>query len=125
MPGKVLERDDLEHPIPPEWHATFHRIAEAFVERDFTLQDHQIDGVAPIEPATAKFIADNITAYGDNLVSLHPATWEWAVYRWMDGYWELLVDLTTAGEEVSDLTLHARLSDEDRPMLRIWSVHVA
>src|ERR1044072_698681 len=36
----MLAEDDLEHPIPAERRATFHRIADAFVEGDFTLWDH-------------------------------------------------------------------------------------
>jgi hypothetical protein len=81
-------------------------------------------GVSPVDPATAKSIASNIRAYGDSLVRLHPATWERSVYRWTDGHWVLLVDLTTASEQVSDLTLHARLPNADRSTLEIWPVHV-
>jgi hypothetical protein len=42
----------------------------------------------------------------------------------MDGYWQFLVDLTTAGEKASDLTLHAKLNDGAPPRLEIQSVHV-
>lgn len=120
----MLERDDAEHRIPPEWRGVFHRIADALAEGDFGLSRHKIEGVSAIDPSTAKSIADNILAYGENLAPLHPATWETSVYRWMDGYWQLLVDLTTAGMQVSDLTLHAKLHDTDRPTLEIQSVHV-
>jgi len=42
----------------------------------------------------------------------------------MNGYWQLLVDLTTQREQVSDLTLHAKLHDTEPPTLEIESVHV-
>ncbi|WP_425504520.1 DUF7668 domain-containing protein [Qipengyuania soli] len=48
-------------------------------------------------------------AYGDELAPLDDATWKRSIYRWMDGYWLVLVDLTTRSEAVSDLALHARL----------------
>ncbi len=120
----MLAKDDAEHPVPSQWHATFHRVADAFVKGDYALCDNIIDGVLPVDSATAEFIAESITAYGDSLAPLHPNTWQRAVYRWMDGYWQFLVDLTTASEEVSDLTLHAKLYDGDSPRLEIQSVHV-
>lgn len=42
----------------------------------------------------------------------------------MDGYWQVLVDLTTAAEPVSDLTLHAKLYEGNGSRLEIDSVHV-
>jgi len=65
-----------------------------------------------------------VSAYGDRLAPLHASTWDHAVYRWMGGYWQFLVDLTTDSEEVSDLTLHVTLRDAEPPTLEIGSVHV-
>ena len=118
------EKDNLEHPVPEPWRSTFRQIADAFVAGDFQLRHHTVDGVAPVDPATAERIAENVTVYGEPLAALNDATWERSVYRWMDGYWHLLVDLTTRVEPVSDLTLHARLCDVDGPRLEIDSVHV-
>jgi hypothetical protein len=42
----------------------------------------------------------------------------------MDGYWQVLVDLTTKGELASDLTLHVRLYEADSPRVVVASVHV-
>ncbi|MET0360313.1 MAG: hypothetical protein ABW048_01045, partial [Sphingobium sp.] len=88
------------------------------------LQAHLIDGVLPTGQSTAQFIADSIRAYGDPIAPLKQATWDWAVYRWMDGYWQFLVDLTTEGEDVSDLTLRATLRDCDNARIEVQSVHV-
>jgi len=120
----MLQRDDNEHQVPMDWHAPFEQIVSAFLLEDFQLVDHPVDRVKPIDTSTAKSIANNIAAYGAPLARLNPATWERSVYRWMDGYWEFLVDLTTDEEEVSDLSLHARLQDAPEARLEVQSVHV-
>ena len=119
----MLKKDDAEHPVPEPWRSTFRQIASAFAAGDFHLRDRVIDGVAPIDEATAEYIADNVAAYGDALAPLNDATWDHSVYRWMEGYWQMLVDLTTEGEPVSDLTLHAKLY-EASGRLEVDSVHV-
>ena len=57
-------KDDEEHPIPEAWRASLRQIANAFVDGDFELRKHPVEGVAPIDPATAKHIAENVAAYG-------------------------------------------------------------
>jgi hypothetical protein len=121
----MLVRDDHEHSVPSELHATFHEIAGAFAIGDYLLRNHAILGVREVDPLTAKAIAESVSAYGGSLAPLHPSTWDYAVYRWMGDYWQMLVDLTTEGEDVSDLTLHAKLHDTEPPTLEIESVHVA
>jgi len=120
----MLKKDDIEHPVPLERRAAFHAIADAFVAGDFALQTHVIEGVSPTEQSTAQFIADSISAYGDPIAPLNPTTWDRAVYRWMGGYWQFLVDLTTEAENVSDLTVHAILRDSDNARVEVQSVHV-
>jgi hypothetical protein len=120
----MLQRDDAEHPVPEEWRATFQQIADAFVAGDFALIKTAIDRVSPLDQATAGSIANNVTAYGDELAPLNSATWEWARYRWMNGHWEFIVDLTTTRDPVSDLALHSKLADSDHSALEIRSVHV-
>lgn len=120
----MLKKDDAEHPIPEPWRPKFRQIANALAAGDFQLREHRIDGVAPVHSATAQSIADNIAAYGEALAPLNDATWDRSVYRWMDGHWQILVDLSTEGEPVSDLTLHAKLYEADGPRLEIDSVHV-
>jgi hypothetical protein len=105
----MLQKDEAEHPVPELFRSTFRQIAEAFVAGDFQLQDRPIAGVKPIDPDTAERIANNISAYGKTLAPLNEQTWDRSIYRWMDGYWYMLVDLTTRSEPVSDLALHAKL----------------
>lgn len=120
----MLQRDDAEHEVSLEWRGHFAQIVDAFLLDDFLLSDHPIDRVQPVSSATAEAIVNNVTAYGATLAALNTATWERSVYRWMDGYWLFLVDLTTDDEEVSDLTLHAKLHDASDARLEIQSVHV-
>ena len=120
----MLQKDDLEHPVPEPWRSTFREIVDAFVAGDFELRHRTVDGVEPLGRATADRIAENVSAYGEPLAPLNDATWERSVYRWMDGYWQVLVDLSTASEPVSDLTLHAKLYEGNGSRVEVDSVHV-
>ena len=121
-PPMVLERDDQEHPVPIPLRDRIRSIVDAFMEGDLSLERHPIKGVAGIDAQTAGHIAGNIADYGDTLATLDEATWGRSCYRWMDGYWEILVDLTTSREAVSDLTLHMKVRDGSR-RIEICSVH--
>lgn len=79
----MLPKDDAEHAVPLELHATFHDIADALAAGDYFLRDHVVDGVRTIDRSTAEAIAENVSAYGDSLAPLHPSTWDYAVCRWM------------------------------------------
>ncbi len=105
----MLKKDDAEHAVPEALRPTFRQIADALAAGDFQLRTHPIAGVRPVDADTAERIADNISAYGEALAPLNEQTWDRSIYRWMDGYWQILVDLTTSSEPVSDLTLHAKL----------------
>ncbi len=120
----MLLRDDDEHEVPLDWRAPFEQIVEAFLQGNFQLSDHPVTRVKSIAPELAEGIVKNLNAYGAPLAPLSNATWERSVYRWMDGYWLFLVDLTTVDEEVSDLTIHAKLPDTPEARLQIESIHV-
>ncbi|MDQ3080030.1 MAG: hypothetical protein M3R03_08550 [Pseudomonadota bacterium] len=120
----MLQKDETEHSIPEPWRTIFRQIADAFAAGDFALRHHRIAGVEPVDPSTAQHIADKIAAYGGGLAPLSDATWKQSVYRWIDGHWLMLVDLSTVAEPVSDLTLHAKLHEADDLRLEINSVHV-
>lgn len=116
--------DDAEHSVPELWRAKFAEIAAALADGDFQLCRSNVDGVDPVGQETADLIAANVTAYGDGLAPLDEATWERSIYRWMGGYWQVLVDLSTISEPVSDLTLHAKVYEADCSRLTIDSVHI-
>lgn len=76
-----------------------------------------IAGVRLSDVKVSDLIAQNVRAYGDQLTTLTDEAWDSSRYRWMDGYWQVLLDLSTDRENVSDLVLHARIRDE--PALHI------
>ncbi|MGB7374426.1 DUF7668 domain-containing protein [Pontixanthobacter sp.] len=110
--------------MPVLWRPKFKEIAAALAAGDFQLCKSRVEGVEPVDQETANLIAANVTAYGDRLASLEEVTWDRSAYRWMGGYWQVLVDLSTMNEPVSDLTLHAKVFEADCSRLRIDSVHV-
>jgi hypothetical protein len=121
----MLFKDDVEHPIPTHLRETFRQIAHSFVAGDFQLRDHPVERVLPVSAQTAAWIAENVAAYGDTLAPLDDRTWDRSFYRWMEGYWEVLVDLTTLGEPASDLTLHAKLYERGNDFaLHVYGVYV-
>jgi hypothetical protein len=105
----MLHKDDSEHAVPESLRPTFRQIADSLVAGDYRLMEHPVDGVRPVDADTAKWIAESVSAYGDKLAPLNEETWKRSIYRWMDGHWIALVDLTTVSEPVSDLVLHANL----------------
>ena len=82
----MLQKNDAEHAIPEPLRSTLRQIADAFVGGDYQLREHPVAGVRPVDTDTAKWMAECISAYGDNLAPLNEQTWEQSIYRWLDGY---------------------------------------
>ena len=120
----MIGADDGEHPVPEIWRSKFSDIAAGLAIGDYRLDNSPIDGLEPIDTITANRMAENVAAYGGQLTSLSDATWSTSVCRWMGDHWQVLVDLSTTTEPVSDLTLHAKVFDADCSRIRIVSVHV-
>ncbi|WP_051695126.1 hypothetical protein [Caulobacter sp. UNC358MFTsu5.1] len=120
----MLAQNDEEHAVPEGLRSRFQAVVAAFVAGDFQLARHELNGVAQIEADTARFIEEQIAAYGARLVPLSEKVWQRSVYRWMDGWWEFLIDLSTDEEAVSDLVLHAKLFGGLQGRIEVWSVHV-
>ena len=119
-----LKRDDREHPIPIELRPTFVRIADAFADEDYSLLEHYIEGVSLADAETASYIADCVAAYGDPITGLDASTWQRSCYVNAGDHWQALVDLASASEKVSDLTLHSRIFINPDLRIVIDSVHV-
>lgn len=103
--------------------STITRIVEAFAAGDFQLRDHQVDGVLPISAEIANQMAGYVRDYGDLLAALDEAVWETSIYCWTGSSWDILVDLSTSRETVSDLVLFLGISDEPR-LIEVRAVHV-
>lgn len=62
---------------------------------------------------TAEQIRECIADYGETLVPLPEESWDSSVALWMNGFWEVLVDLWTEAEgRSSDLVLHMRVFED-------------
>jgi hypothetical protein len=119
-------KDELnQQPIPTVWRATLASIVSAI--RTGTYGSLRVSGVVrPLPSATAKRIASNIAEYGCTLLDLPEASWETSVCQWMAGYWQVLVDLFTLEEGLSDLALHLKVYESDGNFeYEILSVHVS
>lgn len=121
---KLIKSDHIELPVPSEWRKTLSKIVESFARQDYKISTN-ISGVEPLSNDEAKRISENINSYGGKIVRPPEETWRTSVYRWMGGYWEVLVDLFTDIEGQSDLVLFIRVY-ENNPGYRftIQSVHV-
>jgi len=120
----VLKDKDKQRPIPLVWRGVFSDVVEAFKEGDFIL-GRGVAGVRPISADNARRIGGNIRSYGAQLTSLPEAAWQTSVCQWMQGYWDVLVDLFTLEEGASDLVLAARVYEEGPDyVFEIQSIYV-
>jgi hypothetical protein len=120
----ILKDNHSQLPIPSAWRKTFFDIVEALKEGDFRIE-RNIPGVRQVSDQDAARIADNIKAYGAQLISLPDLTWQTSACQWMNSYWDILIDLFTAEEGASDLALAARVyEDSGAYIFEIQSVYV-
>jgi len=121
---EVLKREEEELPIPNAWRQTFVDVLTAFKDGDFRLEN-KIARVHALAEHDAERISVNIKDYGDELISLSDETWNTSIYRWMGDYWEVLIDLVTLNEGVSDLVMFVRVTEEaGNYSFKIEDVHV-
>ncbi|CAL2083991.1 conserved protein of unknown function [Tenacibaculum sp. 190524A05c] len=112
----VKKNEEEELPIPHIWRPIFKEIVKAFVKGDYNLIS-EIKNVNPISNETAKQIRDYIEDYGEELVELPNETWNSSVYICYGDYWNVLIDLYTKEEGLSDLVLNAEVSKNNNNYL--------
>lgn len=108
----VLYDKDTATPVPSVWRETLIKIIEAFKNNDLA-SINQIEGVQNIELEHLQEIAENITDYGEKLVSLPDETWDSSQAYWMGFCWNIILDLFTEREGRSDLILLIRVFETD------------
>ena len=108
----VLKDVTKEQRVPSLWRPALTEIVEALVERDYGVK-RGVLGVESVSDQTARHIASYIQDYGEELSSLPAETWASSVCQWMDGHWEVLVDLWTRNEGRSDMVLSVRVSEQE------------
>lgn len=104
----VEKNPDVEQAVPTEWRATLKTIADAFVEGRKPMGP----GIGDVDTQTLEISQKSITDYPDSFGELSAESWKTSVYLWMDGYWQVLVDLSNSDGETSDLVLHVQVFPE-------------
>ena len=124
--GDVQAVRDLEqaHPVATAWRPTFELIVAKFAAGD--LADVASLDLVSVEAAVLRQAEEYLADYGETLVPLPSAAWETSVAQWMDGHWDVVVDLWTAEAGASDLVLAAtvRVDGEGRQKVRLDGVYV-
>jgi hypothetical protein len=120
----AFKDEDNQQPIPTSWRSTFSRIIDAFVAKDYQL-NCRVERVLPISDETASQIKDYIHDYDEELVALPDETWDSSVCLWMGDQWDVIIDLWTVSEGLSDLTLSAQVVEtDDGYAVNVYMVHV-
>lgn len=121
---EAVKDADRAHPIASAWRPTLRKIVKAFVRGDYALAD-KIESVAPVSKSSASQIRTYVAEHGETLVALPDDTWTTSVAQWMEGFWEILVDLWTAESGASDLVLHAEVFEaKDGFRIKVHAVYV-
>lgn len=94
-----------------DWRATLGDVVRAFVVGDFEVEKG-LPNVEPIAAEVAEQMRAYVLDYGETLVDVPEKTLESSVAQWMDGYWEVLVDLWTVESGASDLVLSAQVREQ-------------
>ncbi len=102
--------EEYQQPIPEEWREVFKAVAKRFVDQDYLLLA-AVPSVSPVSEEIATQIRDYVQGYGEKLIPLQEGTWERSVAMWMGNSWDVVVDLCTESEGVSDLVLHAKVRE--------------
>lgn len=123
MTEGVQKNSDRELPIPEKWRPMIADIVGAIARDDFSFDDLNVR-VEPPDEKLQDYIRESIGDYGCTLIALRAEVWKHAVYIWFEGHWQVIVDLCSEEEGVSDLVLHLKVYDETVPKFEISSVHV-
>ena len=110
IPVEKNEEDEL--PIPHMWRPIFKAIVNAFVKQDYNLNDG-IKNISSVSNETAEQIKEYIEDYGEELIELPEGIWDTSVYICYGDYWNVLIDLYTKNEGLSDLILNAEVRESD------------
>lgn len=121
----VAVEDDLaSHPIATDWRPMFAEVVERFVKGDFSLS-RPVSGVFPVDPDVATHNKDYVTSYGQPLANLIDKVWDSSCAQWMGSHWDIIIDLCTATEGISDLVLTGKVAKVDgKPMFTVGLIYV-
>lgn len=105
LPLRDLEK---EHPIPSFWKDEISSIVIQLTKGNFELLGTS-SNVSLQSSDLADLNRQNVDDYGCCLIPLREECWERSCYQWQGEYLDLIVDLCTSEEGVSDLILSGRV----------------
>ena len=106
----ITKQEDIELSVPTEWREALKVLADFFAFSEPLFQGAKIS-VAPIDTETIKINRRNIEDYSDAIGPLTDKTWNTSICTWTGSDWAVLLDLTTAKGETSDLVLHCKIRE--------------
>ena len=116
--------EDEELPVPTEWRKPLAEMVECLASGKLSKLP-SLPAVTLRTEDVCRDIENYIRAYGRKLTNLPKESWRTSIYLWMNGYWEILVDLFTVEEGCSDLVLFVRVHPKEGSYIfQIESVHV-
>ncbi|SEI11930.1 hypothetical protein SAMN05660691_03886 [Rheinheimera pacifica] len=104
----AVEDEHASHPIATDWRPMLAEVVERFVKGDFNLSN-PVSGVLPVETDVARHNKDYVTSYGQPLASLSNEVWNSSCAQWMGTHWDIIIDLCTATDGISDLVLTGKV----------------
>ena len=103
MDNFVIKDENLELPVPLMWRESLESLANSFVLNKFPLVDAQFK-LAKYDTEIITLNFDNISDYPEKLGLLSERSWDTSIFQWVDGYWEVLIDLSNEKGEIDDST---------------------
>jgi len=120
----VAKDEENELPVPEIWRPVFCEIVKSFSNKNYLLKS-TIPNVNSLSISDAKYIEDYIESYGEELIELPSETWDSSIYLWMGSHWNVIVDLWTLSEGLSDLVLTVKVYEvNDKYLFNIEMVYV-
>lgn len=101
-----VQKLEDESPVPTEWRATIVELVACIASGTYKSKSAKLPkGVIPLKEETIKQVSNYLDDYGATLVNLPEETWESSIYAWQGKHWDLLIDLFTVEEGLSDMAL--------------------
>lgn len=117
----IEKNEDKELPVPTAWRGSISKIVDSI---PFGRAMVDLPYLADVFPEGAKYFYKSISDYGKIIDPVSPLTWVTSIYLWMDGYWDVLVDLFSEGKRI-DLVLFLRVTESDGGYkFYVESIHV-
>lgn len=119
-----IEDEHASHPIATNWRPILTEVVDRFIKGDFSLSS-PISGVLPVGPDVARQNKGYVTEYGQQLVKLSNEVWSTSCAQWMGKHWDIIIDLCTATEGVSDLVLTGKVANVNgKPVFTVGLIYV-